>query len=151
RGWRHDGGLEGFGATMLIYPQSRIGVFIALNGRNPNPIAEERLSGIIDALNEPAPTRMPVLAYFFPVHEAFAQRFVPLDLIPALPPARTALLTGDDLRRLAGTYGGDPSEATYFPGKLTIAALGGRKVSVSANGELRIGRRTYQQIRRGLF
>lgn len=152
RGWRHDGGLQGYGATMVLFPESRIGIFVALNGRNPNPVAEERLSGLIDALTAPQPTRMPVLAHFYPINDIFAERFVPRDRIPDLAPESEPLLAGAELARLAGIYGGDPADAAYFPGKLTVAVLGGARVRVLENGDIMIGRRgPFHQIRRGLF
>ncbi len=152
RAWRHDGGLEGYGATMVLYPKSRIGVFIALNGRNANPVAEERLSGLTDAFAQLSerPKALPVLLYFFPVHDDFSKRFVAGDPVPKVRP-NGPLLNRDALKALEGVYGGDPAQATYFAGKLINVALGGRNVSVLPDNRLKIGRTAYTQVARGLF
>ena len=152
---RHDGGISGFVSSMVLYPDSGIGVFFSINAQPENPFAGDSLSSMIAAITtylqsgDRYQAMLPEFMKFFEFHEAFADKYIPASEIPGVDAGDRY---GEEaLNRLAGNYVATRNDYGVFIGNLQARLLGGIRVEVVDGNTLRIGADEYTQTHNGLF
>lgn len=152
---RHDGGISGFVSSMVLYPESRIGVFFSINAQPENPFAGDNLSSLIAAIKTYLQSgaqyeaMVPEFMKFFEFHEAFADKYIPAG---ATREADAGKRFGEEaLNGLVGTYVATRNDYGVFIGNLQARLLGGTRVSLVEGDTLRIGADEYTQTDNGVF
>ena len=151
---RHDGGMRGSAASMVLYPDQHLGVFFAINARPYNPFDAETLGGLIHGVDmfltaKPGAVGLSEFLKFLDFHKAFAARY-----LPAYPDAvrqTGPLLTRAEIGQLVGKYRATSSDYASFAGALQVGLIEGRQVGQAPDGGLLVGGVPYRQISRGLF
>jgi CubicO group peptidase (beta-lactamase class C family) len=155
RAIRHDGGMKGSAASMVLYPEAQVGVFFAINARPENPFEDETLSGTVRGIRlvlgaGNAKVSLQDFLGFLDFHDAFAARYIaaaePKIVLPAGP-----LWGPEVLATLPGRYISTSSGSAGFAGALQTEVIEGRPVVLGPDGALIISGMRHTQVAPGLF